>query len=127
MNSPSIIIESNCCIEQGLHLTAADCVHIHENVLIAPYVYITDCMHEYENIDMPVMKQGLKIAKTEIGENSWIGIGAKIFAGVHIGKNCVIGANSVVTNNIPDYSVAVGSPAKVIKQYNFDTQKWERV
>ena len=64
--------------------------------------------------------------KVRIGSGSWIGENACIL-GVIIGKQCVIGANSVVTKDIPDYSVAVGIPAKVIKKYNFETQQWERV
>lgn len=125
--SAEIVIEDNCCIEQGLHLIAANKVHIHKDVLIAPYCYITDCMHDYEDVSLPVIKQGLKINETEIGEATWLGIGVKVFAGVHIGKHCVIGANSVVTRNIPDYSVAVGCPAKVIKKYDFNKKEWTLV
>ena len=62
-------------------------------------------------------------SKVFIGDNSWIGENVSII-GASIGKNCIIGANSVVTNNIPDYSIAVGSQAKIIKKYNFNTNKW---
>ena len=61
-----------------------------------------------------------------IGENTWIGENVCVI-GSSIGKHCVIGSNSVVLSNIPDYSVAVGSPAKVIKRYNQITKDWERV
>ena len=54
------------------------------------------------------------------------GANSVIVAGVHIGKRCQIGAGSVVTKNIPDYSVAVGNPAKIIKRYNFQNKTWER-
>ena len=62
----------------------------------------------------------------EIGEGTWLGEGVCVI-GAKIGKGCVIGANAVVTKDIPDYSVAVGSPAKVIKKYNSDTKRWEKL
>lgn len=81
-------------------------------------MYITDCDHEYRNISVPVIDQGItqKGQTVSIGHGSYIGINAVIVGNVKIGKHCVIGANSVVTHNVPDYSVAVGSPAKVIKK-----------
>lgn len=125
--NPCITIEDNCDIGQGLHLTACNSVHIHKNTLIAPYVYITDVMHDYDALDLPILQQGVHVKPTEIGEDCWIGIGVKIFSGVHIGKHCIIGANSVVITDIEDYSVAVGSPARVIKKYSFSNKKWERI
>ena len=62
----------------------------------------------------------------EIGDGSWLGTHVVIAGNVKIGKHCVIGANSVVTKDIPDYCVAVGIPAKIIKKYNFDTCTWDR-
>ena len=62
-----------------------------------------------------------------IGEGSWIGINVVIIGDVHVGKNCVIGANSIVINDIPDYSVAVGNPAKIIKKYDFEAKTWKKV
>lgn len=59
-----------------------------------------------------------------IGDGSWIGTNVVVVGNVHIGKHCVIGANSVVTKNIPDYSIAVGVPAKVVKKYDFIENKW---
>ena len=67
----------------------------------------------------------VQLSDVTIGENSWIGENVCI-SGASIGKNSVIGANSVVTKNIGDYTVAVGSPAKPIKRYCFDTQKWRK-
>lgn len=59
-----------------------------------------------------------------IGDGSWIGTNSVISGDVHIGKHCVIGANSVVIKDIPDYCVAVGTPAKVVKKYDFNEKKW---
>lgn len=81
-------------------------------------MYITDCDHEYRDINVPVIDQGIvqRGQMVSIGEGSYIGINAVIVGNVKIGKHCVIGANSVVTKDVPDYCVAVGSPAKVIKR-----------
>lgn len=81
-------------------------------------VYITDCDHEYRDVNIPVIDQGIvqRGQRVSIGDGSYIGINAVIVGNVKIGKHCVIGANSVVTKDVPDYCVAVGSPAKVIKR-----------
>ena len=92
-------------------------MEIGEKVLLSPNVYITDCDHEYRNINVPVLDQGIvqRGQKVSIGEGSYIGINAVIVGNVKIGKHCVVGANSVVTKDVPDYCVAVVSPARVIK------------
>lgn len=69
----------------------------------------------------------LKNSKVIIGEGSWLGTNVVVVGKVRIGKHCVIGANSVVTKDIPDYSVAVGIPAKVIKKYDFANEEWVKV
>lgn len=90
-------------------------------MLLSPNVYITDCDHEYRNVDISIIDQGIvqKRQKVSIGDGSYIGINAVIVGNVKIGKHCVIGANSVVTKDVPDYCVAVGSPAKVIKKMRY--------
>lgn len=89
-----------------------------EKVLLSPNVYITDCDHEYRSLEVPVMDQGIvqKGQAVSIGDGSYIGINVVIVGNIRIGKHCVVGANSVVTKDVPDYCVAVGSPAKVIKE-----------
>lgn len=62
-----------------------------------------------------------------IDDGTWLGTNVVIVGNVHVGKHCVIGANSVVTKDIPDYSVAAGIPAKVIKRYDFEKEEWVRV
>lgn len=104
-------------IGERCRVSIANSLEIGEKVLLSPNVYITDCDHEYRNTDVPVIDQGIvkKGQKVSIGEGSYIGINAVIVGNVKIGKHCVIGANSVVTKDVPDYCVAVGSPARVIK------------
>jgi acetyltransferase-like isoleucine patch superfamily enzyme len=73
------------------------------------------------------MHQGINgIAPVSIGRNAWLGQNVVVLPGVTIGEHCVIGANSVVNSSIPDFSVAVGAPARVIKRYNKETARWER-
>lgn len=84
----------------------------------SPNVYITDCDHDYRNLGASVVDQGIvqKGQTVSIEDESYVGINAVIVGNVKIGKHCVIGANSVVTKDVPDYCVAVESPAKVIKR-----------
>ena len=104
-------------IGERCRISIANSLEIGEKVLLSPNVYITDCDHEYRNIKIPVIDQGIvqRGQRVSIGEGSYIGINAVIVGNVKIGKHCVIGANSVVTKDVPDYCVAVGSPARVVK------------
>lgn len=106
------------------HIYATKSIVIEKNVLTADKVYISDNLHGYENIDIPIKSQPIvQHGEVIIGEGSWLGENVCVL-GVKIGKHCVIGANSVVTKDIPDYCVAVGVPAKVIKTYDFETKQW---
>ena len=104
-------------IGERCRISIANSLEIGEKVLLSPNVYITDCDHEYHDEAVAVIDQGIvqKGQKVSIGEGSYIGINAVIVGNVKIGKHCVIGANSVVTKDVPDFCVAVGCPAKVIK------------
>jgi len=123
---PSIVFEENVSVQQNLHLTCASHIIIGKNTAIASNVTITDIHHPYDDIKTPIEQQDIITKPVKIGEDCKIYNNAVILPGVQIGKHCTIGANSVVTHDIPDYSVAVGVPAKVIKQYNFETKQWEK-
>lgn len=126
-NTCSLIVDEGCIIGNFNHIYATEFIHIEKNVLTADKVYIADNSHSFDNIDIPIMHQGIRqLPKVKIGEGSWIGENVCII-GASVGRNSVIGANSVVTKDIPDYCVAVGSPARVVKKYNFMTKKWEKV
>jgi acetyltransferase-like isoleucine patch superfamily enzyme len=118
--------------EIGNHSTVS-AIHevvFEENVLTGPHVFVSDHNHDYRNVDTPVCKQGIMAmanSKVVIGEGSWLGTNAVVVGNVHIGKHCVIGANSVVTKDIPDFSVAAGIPARVIKRYDFEKNEWIKV
>lgn len=122
-----IAIGDGTDIGERCRISIANSLDIGQKVLISPNVYITDCDHAYSSVGIPVMDQGIvqKDQQVIIKDHAYIGINAVIVGNVTIGKGSVIGANSVVTKNIPDYCVAVGSPAQVIKQYDFSSQHWE--
>lgn len=125
-NTAKLVIKSHAGIGMGAHISAARQVVIEEYVLLGRNVYISDHAHAYENIALPISQQGInRIAPVTIGRETWLGENVVVLPGVTIGKHCVIGANSVVNRSIPAFSVAVGSPARVIKQYNSNTGRWE--
>lgn len=102
-------------------------VTIGNNVILAQNVVISGLNHGYENVNIPPSLQKTVGKKIFISDDVWIGANSVITAGTSIGKHCVIGAGSVVTKDVPEFSVAVGNPAKVIKAYNPVTVKWEKV
>lgn len=126
-NNAKLFIDDGCIIGNFNHIYATRSIVIHKKVLTADKVYISDNLHGYENVTMPIMEQPIvQKREVEIGEGTWLGENVCVI-GAKIGKHCVIGANSVVTKDIPDYCVAVGAPAKVIKRYNFYENIWQTV
>jgi len=124
--APHIVIEDGVSFQQRCHITAAGTLIIGKNSLISFDVSIQDTDHGYQALGVPVVNQPLIFKKTLIGENCFIGSGVKIQAGSILGKHCVVGTNAVVRGDFPDYSVIVGIPAKIVKQYNATTKKWEK-
>jgi acetyltransferase-like isoleucine patch superfamily enzyme len=123
----NLTIDDGTHIGHFNHIYATSGIYIGRNVLTADKVYISDNLHSYENVRVPVNKQEIKqLKEVSIGDGSWLGENVCVI-GASIGKGSVIGANSVVTKDIPDYCVAVGSPAKVIKKYDFETGEWVKV
>ena len=125
-NNPEIIIGNNCYIATHFTIMTASKVNIGNNVLIGSYVSIIGHNHGIDP-SLDYGKQKLTSKSIIIEDGCWIGEKVCILPGVKIGKKSIIGTASVVTKNIPDYSIAVGNPAKVIKKYNFKTKKWDNV
>ena len=126
-NKANLVISDGSVIGDYNHFWATKSIIIEKDVLTANHVYISDNLHGYDYIEEPILKQPIvQLKEVRIGEGSWIGENVCIM-GATIGKHCVIGANAVVTKDSPDYSVAVGIPAKVIKRYNFENNTWEIV
>ncbi len=128
---PRIVIKDNVEVNDYVHIGAAEKVEIGNNVLIASKVYISDHNHggysgsvhtdpSIAPIDRPLTKGKGVI----IGDNVWIGESVSVLPGVKIGEGSVIGANSVVNRDIPPFSIAVGSPAVVIKKFDKASKKW---
>jgi len=124
---PELIIDDGATIGHFNHITCVNKVYIGKNVITADRVYISDNLHGYEDIHTPICFQPVySKGEVSIGDETWIGENVSIIS-VRIGKHCVIGANSVVTKDVPDYSVVAGAPARVIKKYNDVTGLWEKV
>lgn len=101
-------------------------VKIGSNVMLAQNVVLSGLNHGYEDVSIPPSAQDVICKQITIKDNCWIGANAVVTAGITIGKHSIIGAGSVVTADVPDYCVAIGSPARVVKKYNENTGLWER-
>lgn len=119
--TPVIKIGDNVNIQDFCHIGAINKIEIGNNVLVASKVLITDHFHGKSNkselLIPPVLRNLYSKGPVVIEDNVWIGEGVTILSGVKIGQNSIIGSNSVVTSNIPPFSIAVGSPAKIIKSF----------
>ena len=120
-----VIIGNNSLI--GMGNTIIGPIQIGNNVIFAQNIVASALNHEYRDPDQPIQAQPILKSQIVVEDDCWIAANAVITAGVRIGKHSVIAAGAVVTKDIPPYSVAVGNPAKVLKQYNFETKNWERV
>lgn len=99
-------------------------VTIGNNVILAQNIVMSGLNHNYTNIEVPIYLQGETVANITIEDDCWIGANAVITAGVTVGKHSVVAGGAVVTKSIPPFSVAVGNPARVIKQYDFESKAW---
>ena len=120
---PKIVIGDGTSINLYFHCGAAESITIGKNVSVAGRVYITDHDHEFEHPVLPVTKAGLRISPVVIEDEVWLGEGCAILKGVTIGKRSVVGANAVVTKNVPAFTVVGGVPARVIKKIRTSQDK----
>ena len=109
-------------------IASAYSVTIEDDVLFAAYVHITDHSHGYEDIQFPICKQDIiHKGPVVIGRGSWLAFGCHILSGVTIGEHAVVAANSVVTKDVPAYTIVAGNPAKAIKKYDKESKQWIKV
>lgn len=126
--TPRITIGNGVSATGNLQIAAHNNITIEDDVLFASNVNITDGFHGYENANEPYKYQQIsKIAQILIKKGCWIGQNAVIMPGTTIGEYSIIGANSVVTTDIPDRCIAVGAPAKAIKKWDNNDKKWIQV
>jgi len=123
-------VMGDVCIEQdaliGVGSTLIGPVTIERDVLLAQQVVISALNHEYTDVSRPIRMQPVHTEPVVIGAGSWIGAHAVVLPGIRIGRNVVIAAGAVVTTDVPDYSVAVGNPARVVRRYDPTTERFER-
>ena len=122
---PKIVIGNRVTATASLTLGAHEAIIIEDDVMFAANVNLTDGFHGFENADEPYKYQPIcRIAPIVIKRGCWIGQNTVILPGVTIGELSIIGANSVVTRDIPARCIAVGAPARVIKKWDAGTRQW---
>ena len=120
-----VLIGSNCTI--GLSNIIIGPVKIGNNVITAQHVCLSGLNHGYEDILVPIRDQACSKELITLEDDCWIGANSVIVLGVTIGKHAIVAAGSVVTKDVAPFTIVAGSPAKIIKQYNASTQKWEKL
>ena len=118
-------IGDRCLIGKGSGIVGHLSIDIGNDVWTGHNVYITDQNHGYEDITRPISQQTMPEQPVVIGDGSWLGFGTVVLPGARIGRHVTVGANSVVTGELPDYCVAAGAPATVIRRY-VDGEGWVR-
>jgi len=127
-DDPIIVLDDGCKIGRRCMISAKNRVYIGKDVIFGPSVLVTDHLHAFADVTVPITFQGITEGGTvRIEEGCWIGFGAAVICSqgeLILGKNSVVGANSVVTRSVPAFSVVVGNPARVVKQYDPVREKW---
>jgi len=124
---PRLSIGDRCSLGRNNHIYATGNLTLEPDVLTASNVYIADNSHSFDAIDLAVRDQPVRqLEEVTIGTGSWLGQNVCII-GASVGKGCVIGANSVVLSDVPDYCVAVGAPARVVRRLDRATGQWNKV
>jgi acetyltransferase-like isoleucine patch superfamily enzyme len=123
--APTLRIGDDTSIGQNFVVSCVADVWVGSKVLISSNVFIGDSMHRYDDpwravIEQPLLRRG----PAHIGDGAFIGIGAIIMPGVSVGRHAVVGAGAVVTDDVPDFCVAAGNPARIIKRYDFARGGW---
>ena len=122
---PNISIGSRVSSTGGLQIAACDQITIGDDVLFATNVNITDALHGYQNLDKPFKSQPMgRIKAISIGHGCWIGQNVVILPGTHIGDGCIVGANSVVSGEIPNGSIVIGTPGRIVKSWDEQANDW---
>ncbi len=124
-----IILDDNANLGFNCEIFSANRVRVGKNVLMAAYCYLVGGTHTFSRTDIPMLYQEREARGIEIGDNAWLGAHVVVFDGTRVGEECVIGAGAVVNSDIPDWQIAVGIPAKPVKDRRKlkDEQEMEQV
>jgi acetyltransferase-like isoleucine patch superfamily enzyme len=113
-----IAIGEGSFLNLGVQVAALDRVEIGAHCMFANGCFVTDSDHRFDDLSKPITWQGFTSkGPTRVGDDTWCGANVVITSGVTVGERCVIGANAVVTRDLPPYSIAAGAPAKVIRRF----------
>jgi acetyltransferase-like isoleucine patch superfamily enzyme len=125
---PAIVIEDECGIGRRSVISAKNRVHVGRNTILGPAALIMDHNHAFEDVTIPISRQGTTPGGTiRIEEGCWIGFGAAIVCNqgeLVLGRNSVVAANALVTKSYPPYSVIVGNPSRVGRQFDPARGAW---
>ncbi len=122
--NPLIVFGNSVTINQNFHCTCACSIRIGEGTAITANCGIFDISHPYEDITVGPKEAQIIAKPIRIGKNCLIGMNTVILPGTDMGNHCVVGANSTVSGVYPDYCVIAGSPAKIVKKYDLEQKKW---
>jgi acetyltransferase-like isoleucine patch superfamily enzyme len=127
-DEPIIILEDGCKLQRGCVISAKNQIQIQRNTIFGPSVFITDHNHAFEDVTVPIAHQGEAAGGTiRIEEGCWIGFGAAIVGNqgeLVIGRNSLVGANSLLTRSVHPYSIVTGNPARTAKHYDPSKERW---
>ncbi len=116
VTDPVVRIGDRCLIGRGSGIVGHLSIEIEDDVWTGHHVYVTDQNHGYSDLERPISVQTMPERPVRIGAGSWLGHGTVVLPGATIGRHVVIGANSVVRGDIPDFCVAAGNPAVVVRE-----------
>jgi len=111
----------------GLSSVIIGPVRLGNDILIAQHVVLSALNHNYEDVSLPIKDQGVNMQEIVVEDEVWIGANAVVTAGTRIGKHAIVAGGSVVTKDVPPYTIVGGNPARILKRYNFDSKEWEKV
>jgi lipopolysaccharide O-acetyltransferase len=116
-DAPALVVGDGTSIAGGCVISAATSIRLGRDVLLARNVYVADHSHAFADGSRPILAQGVdRIAPVEIADGAWLGQNVVVGPGVRIGRGAVVGAGSVVLDDVPDRTVAVGAPARVVRE-----------